>query len=312
MARWLITGGCGFIGRNLIGRLLVDSATTVRIVDDLSSGTREGLADPRVEIIVGNIADAALAQRAAIGIDVVVHLAANTGVAPSIADPRADCMTNVIGTLNYLEACRLMGVPRFIFASSGAALGDRAPPLHEELPARPVSPYGAGKLAGEAYCSAYRRSFGIDTVALRFGNCYGPRSSRKTSIVAKFIRQAIAGEAWEIYGDGDQTRDFIYVDDVIDAIMRAAAADGVGGELFQISTGVETTVLGLAQRLKTALAAHRVDPPEITMKKPRAGDVRQNYSDTRKARVGLDWQAKVPLEEGLDRTVRWFLESPTR
>src|SRR5262249_25866544 len=264
--RWLITGGCGFIGRNLVQALAARSNDAIRIVDNLSVGSRDHLgpvcrfvqadghgmpmrgagegerASPeRVELIVGDIGDADLAVRASAGMDVIVHLAANTGVGPSVADPRSDCFSNVVGTLNYLEACRTSGVERFVFASSGAPVGNCEPPIHEELPAHPVSPYGASKLAGEAYCSAYRHSFGVDTVALRFGNCYGPLSTLKGSVVAKFIREAFSGEPWEIYGDGHQTRDFIFVDDIIDAIIRSATAEGVGGEIFQIATNTETT-----------------------------------------------------------------------
>src|SRR5262249_36747261 len=209
------------------------------------------------------------------GMHAVVHLAANPGVGPSVADPRADCVTNVIGTLNYLEACRHAGVRRFVFASSGAPVGECEPPIHEELPAHPVSPYGASKLAGEAYCSAYRRTFGLETVVLRFGNCYGPLSSHKGSVVAKFIRAAIAGEPWEIYGDGRQTRDFIFVDDVADAIIRGATADGVGGEVFQIATSAETTVLELAGQLGRVLARNGIAAPELRHGEVRVGDVKR-------------------------------------
>ena len=166
----------------------------------------------------------------------------------------------MLGTLNYLEACRHGGVHRFVFASSGAPIGECEPPIHEELPTHPVSPYGASKLAGEAYCSAYKRSFGIDTVALRFGNCYGPLSTHKGSIVAKFIREAMAGQAWEIYGDGLQTRDFIYVEDIAEAIFRGATAPDVGGEIFQVATNAETTVLELAETLRTVLEKNGVRP----------------------------------------------------
>src|SRR5262249_33340561 len=188
------------------------------------------------------------------GGEVGVHLAANGGAAASFAAPRGDCMNNVVGTLNCLEACRQHSVRRFVFASSGAPIGNCEPPLHEEMPAHPVSPYGASKLAGEAYCCAYQRSFGVETVALRFGNCYGPFSSHKSSVVAKFIRQALAREPWEIFGDGQQTRDFIYVQDITDAILRAATVEGIGGEVFQIATNSETTVLELAARLAKVLA----------------------------------------------------------
>jgi UDP-glucose 4-epimerase len=295
------------------------------VVDDLSTGTREGLAlvdsyverseraadntsEPGLALIVGDVRDATLARRATEGVDVVVHLAANTGVAPSIADPLHDCTVNVVGTLNYLEACRQNGVQRFVLASSSAPIGDCDPPLHEELPAHPVSPYGASKLAGEAYCSAYKRSFGIDTVALRFGNCYGPMSSHKNSIVARYIRQALTGEPWEIYGDGKQTRDFIYVDDITTAIELSATANGVGGEVFQIATSTETTVSALAEKLAEVLKRRGLPPARLHYGAVRTGDIKRNFSNTQKARERLGWTARIGLVEGLNRTVTWFLD----
>jgi UDP-glucose 4-epimerase len=327
--RWLITGGCGFIGRNFIQLLLTRSNDTIRVVDDLSVGARAELEaispvvalDPqtlkavetggaacRIELVAGDVRDAALARRVVAGADAVIHLAANTGVGPSVADPMRDCTINVLGTLNYLEACRQGGVRRFVFASSGAPIGECEPPIHEELPTHPVSPYGASKLAGEAYCSAYKRSFGIDTVALRFGNCYGPLSTHKGSIVAKFIREAMAGKPWEIYGDGTQTRDFIYVEDIAEAIFRGATVPDVGGEIFQVATNAETTVLELAEALRTVLEKNGVRTYGIRHAAPRIGDVKRNYSDTSKARRRLGWDARVALDDGLDQTVKWFLQ----
>ena len=244
--KWLITGGCGFIGLSLLRRLLQDDSNQICIVDNLSTGTRADLAAvcsfverlpgeasaAAVQLIVADIGDSQIAQQLAADVDVIVHLAANTGVGPSVEDPRSDCVTNVIGTFNYLEAARLNGVERFVFASSGAPVGEVEPPIHEELAPHPVSPYGASKLAGEGYCSAYYRSFQVNTVALRFGNVYGPGSMHKSSVVAKFIRLAMAGETLEIYGDGSQTRDFIYIDDLVEALMLAATRAGVGGEVF--------------------------------------------------------------------------------
>jgi len=327
--RWLVTGGCGFIGRTLVRLLLSRSNETVRVVDNLSVGTCEDLGlvapfteiDPetlgtaasrardlaRVELVVGDIRDAELAGRVTAGMDIVVHLAANTGVGPSVADPRLDCITNVIGTFNYLDACRRNGVPRLVFASSGAPIGECEPPIHEELAPHPVSPYGASKLAGEAYCSAYKRSFGIDTVALRFGNCYGPLSKHKGSVVAKFIREALAGQPWEIYGDGRQTRDFIFVEDIAEAIIRSATVEGIGGEVFQIATSAETTVLELATKLEDVLRRNGIAPIGVRHGDMRVGDVKRNFSDTRKAKRMLGWSARVGLDEGLDRTVKWFL-----
>jgi len=315
---FLVTGGCGFIGRNLIARLTSAHDHRVRVVDNFSVGRPDDLMSvlgegaKRVEVIEADIADGELARQAAVGVDVIVHLAANTGVAPSVTNPRADCLTNVIGTLNYLEASREAGVRRFVFASSGAPVGDCVPPIHEELPAHPVSPYGASKLAGEAYCSAYKRSFGIDTVALRFGNCYGLYSSHKSSVVAKFVREALEGKSWEIHGDGSQTRDFIHADDVVEAIIRAATVPGVGGEVFQIATSRETTVRELADKLDGILRRFGVAARELQHGDPRVGDVRRNYSDTSKARDRLDWTAKVSLDEGLQRVVEWFLQAYRR
>ena len=324
--RWLVTGGCGFIGRNLIRRIISQSGVTLRIVDNLSVGSIEKLAritefvrtNPeavgrrsgkagKVELVVGDIRDDALARRAAEEVDVIVHLAASTGVGPSVADPRFDCTTNVLGTLNYLEAARKCGVKRFVFASSGAPIGECSPPIHEELAPHPVSPYGASKLAGEGYCSAYNRSYGIDTVALRFGNCYGPFSTHKESVVAKFIRESLMGLPWEIYGDGQQTRDFVYVDDIAAAIELAATVDGIGGEIFQIATNTETTILDLARSLASLLRSRGIVPPPIQHQISRVGDVKRNFSDTKKARVRLAWRAMVSLNVGLGRTIEWFL-----
>jgi UDP-glucose 4-epimerase len=324
---WLITGGCGFIGINLIRRLGKDGCAAVRVLDNLSVGTlddlrvvtgpvdllppdSESLPPPvpgRCQLIEGDIIDDGLALRVARDMDVIVHLAANTGVGPSVEDPRLDCLTNVLGTFNYLEAARNSRVSRFIFASSGAPAGEVEPPIHEELPPHPVSPYGASKLAGEGYCSAYKQTYGIDTVALRFGNVYGPGSTHKSSVVAKFIKRALEGAPLEIYGDGSQTRDFIYIDDLIDALMRVVTADGIGGEAFQIATHKETTISEMTNELLTALREAGIRNVTLINGDARLGDVKRNYSDTTKARKRLGWAAQVGLAEGLRRTVAYFL-----
>ena len=329
LKRWLITGGCGFIGTNLIKNLVSQGGQFIRIVDNLSVGTREDLtsvcqfieksgtaiysstptslgSSSDVELIVGDILDEKLAMKTAEGIDVMVHLAASTGVGPSVEHPREDMEVNVIGTFNMLEAARQRTVKRFVFASSGASLGKVEPPMHEQLAPHPVSPYGASKLAGEAYCSAYYRTFGIETIGLRFGNVYGPGSSHKNSVIAKFIRQAMRGEILEIYGDGKQTRDFIYIDDLIQAICLAATRDGIGGETFQIASNAETTVSDLVDKLLPILGDSGFNDIEVRQAEPRLGDVRRNFSDTSKAQEMLGWQAKVHLSNGLKRTVEWF------
>lgn len=325
--RWLITGGAGFIGRSLIYKLLQEGGHSVRVLDNLSVGSREDLAgvapdfvetetsgdlaawNVPIALVVGDILDASLTKTVAEGADVVVHLAANTGVAPSVADPIADCMRNVVGTVNMLEACRTKSVARFVFASSGAPLGVQTPPLNEEMAPHPASPYGASKLAGEGYCSAYFHSFRIDTVALRFGNVYGENSGKKSSVVAKFIKQALARETLEIYGDGGQTRDFIHISDLVRAILVAATAPDVGGEVFQIATATESTVSEMTRTLISAMVAEGIDEPVVKFGPTRTGDVMRNYSDTRKARERLGWEARVRLDDGLRQTVRHFLAS---
>jgi UDP-glucose 4-epimerase len=323
---WLVTGGCGFLGTALVRSLTEQGGHSVRVVDNLAVGERADLEavtpfeevaevgpmrpDSPVELVVGDILDERLALRAAEGADVIVHLAANTGVMPSIEDPRADCMSNVVGTLNYLEAARHNGVRRFVFASSGGTtIGEAEPPIHEEMVPHPVSPYGASKLAGEGYCSAYFRTFGVETVALRFGNVYGPLSGHKNSVVARFIKRASGGEVLEIYGDGTQTRDFIYVGDLIRAVRLAASVEGVGGEIFQIATSAETTVQELVDRLLPVLAASGIKDVEVRNTEARRGEVRRNYADTSKAERMLGWRAEVDLDEGLRRTAAWFMGS---
>jgi len=331
---WLITGGCGFIGLNLVENLLEEGGHIIRIVDNLSVGTCEDLLqvckfteldssilsqdssrssvisykNSAAELVVADILDAERALKASEGIDITVHLAANTGVASSVEDPHTDCIVNIIGTLNYLEGARYNHVKRFIFASSGAPIGECEPPIHEELAPHPVSPYGASKLAGEGYCSAYYRTYGVETVSLRFGNVYGPLSGQKNSVVAKFIKRAIENRPLEVYGDGTQTRDFIYIDDLIQAIRLSAISDGVGGETFQIATNLETSVIELVGKLLPILTDSGCKDVEVSHTDPRLGDVKRNFSDTSKAKRILGWQPQTSIAEGLRLTVKWFIK----
>ena len=325
----LVTGGCGFVGRKVVERLLAQSPQSrIRVLDNESTCTRQDLAvvcgfdtvsgpgdctanwgggkDFAVTFLGADICDADAVRHASRGADMIIHLAANTGVAPSVDDPRGDCVTNVIGTLNVLEACRAERVTRMVFASSGAPLGAQDPPLHEELAPHPASPYGASKLAGEGYCSAYFHSFGISAAVLRFGNVYGPGSGHKGSVVAMFIREALAGERWEIHGDGSQSRDFIYIDDLVCAIMAAATCQAAGGETFQIATGRETSVAELAEMLQAVFEATGRSRPDMHFGQPRTGDVARNFSDTSKAERILGWQSRIGLREGLERTLAWY------
>ena len=321
---YVITGGCGFIGRNLISSILNENdGIKIRVLDNLSVGSESELlrvcefkkvdvanSDWRqsdsVDLIVGDILDRELVTKTLVGADVVVHLAANTGVAPSVVDPVADCMSNVLGTLNVLEASRFANVGRLVFASSGAPLGEQSPPLHEEMAPRPQSPYGASKLAGEGYCSAYNSCFGLETVVLRFGNVYGVGSHQKDSVVARFIKRAHQGLPLEIYGDGSQTRDFIYISDLVAAILQASKKPDIGGEVFQIATARETSVQELTEALAHLLQEYYGLYVPIRNVQKRTGDVTRNFSDTSKAKIRLGWSADISLEEGLRRTVEWF------
>lgn len=333
---WLITGGCGFIGTALIQRLVKQGGHQIRVLDNLSVGNREDLArvcgfveieppsfdrfetsqnppfenheQSPVELIVGDITDPEICTKSAANIEIIVHLAANTGVPQSLEEPRKDMEANVVGTFNMMEAARKNDVKRFVFASSGAPIGECTPPIHEEMPCHPVSPYGASKLAGEAYCSAFFRSYGLETVALRFGNVYGPGSTHKNSVVAKFIKQAMEGGTLEIYGDGSQTRDFIFIDDLTDAIMKAAKVDGVGGEVFQIATNRESTVNELVDLLIPALRKLGIEGFKVLHGPMRKGDVKRNFSDTKKAKEKLFWEVNIGLTDGIVRTVSWFLK----
>lgn len=330
MNNWLITGGCGFIGTSLVKRLLREGDHYIRVFDNLSAGTREDLCricnyreltldmlpsvvchppPGTVDLVIGDVRNADSCIQAAWGMDIIVHLAANTGVEPSIKDPRHDLEANVFGTFNMLDAARMSKVKRFVFASSGAPVGECTPPIHEELAPHPVSPYGASKLAGEGYCSAFYRAFGLETVSLRFGNVYGPGSGHKSSVVARFIRQAMRDETCEIYGDGGQTRDFIYIDDLIEAIVLSASRN-VAGETFQIATSTERTVNEVAETIRSVLNEHDI-PMAIEYSEPRTGDVQRNFSDTSKALNLLGWKVGTGFTDGIRKTVSWFLDQNT-
>jgi UDP-glucose 4-epimerase len=255
-------------------------------------------------LIAAPLADAAAVERAVAGADAVVHLAARAGIPDSVRDPLGTFEVNVAGTVSLLDAARRAGVGRFVFASSNAAAGDHEPPADETDLPHPVSPYGASKLAGEAYCQGYAATYGLAAVALRFSNAYGPYSLHKQSVVAAWLRAAIGGEPITIYGDGEQTRDFVFAADLAAAIVATldAPAAAVAGEIFQAGTGRETTINALAEAIAGAVGR----APEVRHEPAREGDVRRNVSRVDKAARVLDYRAAVGLEEGLARTARWY------
>jgi UDP-glucose 4-epimerase len=302
MKSYLITGGCGFIGVNLVKRLCA-RGDSVRVFDNLSTGRHEDAASLGAQVIVGDVRDARAVSEAAKGAEVVVHLAAHTRVIESITDPDLNFDINVVGTKNVLQACRDTGVQKLVFASTGGAiLGDQKPPTHEEMVPRPISPYGAGKLAGEAYCSAFAGSFGLNTVALRFSNVYGPFSYHKGSVVAQFFRNLIQGKPLIVYGDGSQTRDYVFVEDLIEAVLLAEQID-TPGDVFQIASGRETSLNELIALIGKVVPDRAVN---ICHEPARRGEVLRNYARIEKARKTLGYEPRVPLEEGLHRTWHWF------
>ena len=306
----LVTGGAGFIGSNFV-RIAIGSGHQVTVLDDLSVGDVRYLAGLPVRCVEGSILDETLVRAEVAVHDAVVHLAAQSGVPRSLDNPRGDCQLNVIGTLNVLEGCRRARTgrngPRFVFASSNAVLGRQTPPATEQQAPLPISPYGASKLAGEAYCLAYHGSWGMSTIALRFGNVYGPYSAHKKSAVAKFLGDIFTTGSITIDGDGLQTRDFVYVDDLCRALLCAVQSP-VEGEVFQIATGAETSIYALSEMIQETVGR----PIESRRAQARSGDARRNFSSIAKAAAMLDWRPQVPLEEGLRLTYQWFLDWRSR
>ena len=301
MPRALVTGGAGFIGSALVPAL-AGAGYDVLVVDDLSVGEPMNVERAGAELRRGDVRDLDLVTTAARGCDVVFHLAAGAGVIESVSDPLTNFDQNVRGTLTVLEAARRAEVPRVVFSSSNAPLGANAYPAREDKPVAPLSPYGASKAAGEAYCSAYFGAYGMDAVVVRFSNAYGPHSAHKGNVIPLFIRRMRAGEELVVYGDGDQTRDFVFCEDLAAGLIAAACTPAVGGQIFQLASGVETSL----NRLLELLSAASGMSPRVRLEPPRPGEILRNYSLIDKARRTLGYAPAVPLEQGLKRTWDWF------
>lgn len=244
------------------------------------------------------------------GATAVVHLAGQTGVVSSIADPTRDMEANIRGSLNVLEVCRKMRIPRFIFSSSSAPLGTCAPPACEVSVPHPLSPYGASKLAVEGYCSAYYSSFGVKTIALRFSNVYGPRSGNKGSVIAAFIKNIFAGKPLVVFGTGNQTRDFLFVEDICEAITAALETDNLNifGMPIHIASGVETTVNSLIGKIENLALSSGFGPLTVIHEPARAGEMERCFVDIAKAKQTLGYFPKWDLDRGLEKTWRWYLQ----
>lgn len=307
--RALVTGGAGFIGSTLVDRLLRDGHSVVAI-DDLSSGRlanlQNALGAANFEFVRADIADADLiALLAEARPDVVFHLAAQIDVRRSVADPEFDAGVNVVGTVRLAESARRAGVRKVVHTSSGGSIYGvpNEYPTSEEVNPDPASPYAAGKLSGEVYLNAFRHLYGMDCSHIAPANVYGPRQDPhgEAGVVAIFVKAMLAGEPTRIYGDGSNTRDYVFVDDVVEAFMCASGVAG-GGQRFNIGTGVETS----DRRLHSVVAAAVGAPDAPRIEPARLGDLKRSCLDPRKAESVLGWRPKMDLEAGVARTVEYF------
>lgn len=313
MRRWcLVTGGAGFIGSHLVEEL-VKRGWKVRVLDNLSTGREENLAAvwDRIEFLRGDLRDAAAVEAAVRGVEVVFHQGALPSVQRSIEDPLTTHEVNATGTLRLLWASRAAGVKRVVYASSSSVYGNTPGlPRREEEPLAPRSPYAASKAEGEVYARLFAELYGLETVGLRYFNVYGPRqdeSSPYAAVIPRFIGAALAGRPPVIYGDGEQTRDFTYVADVVRANLLAAEAPGISGEVFNIAGGAETSINELFTLVRRAVGRLGVMWTVQPLYEPaRLGEVRRSRAEVAKARERLGFRAQVPLEEGLAKTVEWF------
>lgn len=295
----LVTGGAGFIGSHIVDRLLADGYT-VRVLDNFSTGKLENLPQHhKLEVLTGDVGDFGAVLKASRDVKLVFHEAAVASVPRTVGDPLGSQRTNYLGTLNVLEAARQSGVTRVVIAASAAAYGDLPElPKREDMPLKPLSPYATDKIASEHACQVYQLLYGLDTACLRYFNVYGPRqdpSSPYSGVISRFADCLARGEVPNIFGDGGQTRDFVYVSDVVEANMRAAHVPGAAGEVFNIATGNACSLNDLLQTL-CALRGEAFAP---VYKSERAGDIRHSCADVSKASAILDWSALVDLEHGL-------------
>jgi nucleoside-diphosphate-sugar epimerase len=311
VASYLITGGAGFIGSHLAAAL-VDRGHRVRVLDNLATGKRSNLDSAKgVEFVEGDLADLPICERAVRGMDYVLHQAAIPSVPRSVKDPITSNRANIDGSLNILVAARDAGVKRLVYAGSSSAYGDTPTlPKREDMTPRPLSPYALQKLAAEQYCQMFTALYGFPTVTIRYFNVFGPRQdpgSPYSGVISLFATALLTGRQPVIYGDGEQTRDFTYVSNVVDGVLRACEAPQASGEVINVAMGVQTSLNQLLQVMNRALGT---DLGAI-YKEPRAGDVRDSLADISKAKTLLGYVPSVGLEEGLTRTIAWYRDEQT-
>lgn len=317
MARYTVTGGAGFIGSHLTEELL-RRGHTVRVADNFSSGKRANIeaaaraaAQPvgLIEVVEADLADLAAAREAVAGADYVLHQAAIPSVPRSVKDPITSNRANIDGTLNVLVAARDAGVKRVVFAGSSSEYGDTPTlPKHEDMPVNPLSPYALQKVVGEEYLRLFTRLYGLETVSIRYFNVFGPRQdpgSPYSGVISLFVKWLLAGERPTIHGDGSQTRDFTYVANVVDGVLRACEAPAASGEAINVATEGRISLNELLAVLQRIIGTNL----QPIYGPPREGDVHDSQASIAKARRLLGYEPTVAFEEGLRRTVEWFRQS---
>ena len=310
MGRYVVTGGAGFIGSHIVEELLLRNEK-VAIIDNFSTGKRDNVKpfEGTAEIIDTDLANAKNLAQIIKDADYVIHQAAIPSVPKSIIDPVKSHHANVNGTLQLLVACREAGVKRVVYASSSSLYGDSPTlPKHEGMMPNPLSPYGAQKLFAEMYCQVFTKAYGLETVSLRYFNVFGPRqdaTSQYSGVLALFIPAVLQGRRPTIYGDGEQSRDFTYVKNVVEANLLACKAPGVGGQVFNVACGDRITVNSMLQQINK-ITGKDISP---VYAEARAGDIKHSQADVRLAKERIGYHAKVSFEEGLRNTIDWYRQN---
>lgn len=307
MASFLVTGGAGFIGSHIAERL-VSLGHKVRVLDDLETGNKDNLKDIEnaIEFVEGSVLNEFTVEKAVEGMDYVLHQAALSSVQLSIDKPTLVNDVNVRGTLNVLESSRRAGVKKVVYASSASVYGGNPTPQKEDMPVDPLSPYAVSKAIGEMYCKLYSGAFDLDTVVLRYFNVFGPKQSLTSgyaAVIPKFIEMMGAGKRPTIFGDGEQTRDFTHVDNVVEANILAATSEVGSGEIFNITCGSSMSVNDLVEKLNVIFDSN-LEPEYLPAK---SGEVKHSLADVNKAKELLGFEPKVSVNEGLRRTCEWYM-----